>query len=258
MKISEAKIRESFRCRELREELPLYVTDVTDSTMQDAKKQKDTHTRAVFIADFQTAGRGRLGRKFISEEGVGLYMTLMLTPSGDVSDTVGITAYTAVVTRRAIEELTGIDAEIKWVNDIVKDGKKLSGILTEGIFAPGGTSPERVIVGIGINVHGIITNDEIKDIATTIESLGGRVTREELAARIIELFYSELYTLDTHSYTDEYRSHSSVVGKRVTVIKPSSTYPATVTRINDKCELILSLDNGDEEILMTGEVSIKI
>ena len=256
MKISETKIRESFRCGELRTALPIFIKEATDSTMSDAKSMADTHTRAVFIADSQTMGRGRLGRKFISEGGVGLYMTILFTPSS-LSDAVGITAYTAVIVRRAIHELTGIDASIKWVNDIVKDGRKLAGILTEGIFRPGDEKPSRCIVGIGINVHGYILNDEIRDIATTIEALGGSVSREELASRIVELFFSEINKVETHTYADEYRQHSCIIGERVDVIKPIITYSATVKGITDSCELILALDNGEEEILSTGEVSVR-
>ena len=257
MKISEAKIRESFRCGELLSELPIYVKDVTDSTMLDAKKQKDTHTRAVFIADSQTKGRGRLGRTFISERAKGLYMTLTFTPEWELSDTVGVTAYTAVIVRRAIEELTGISPDIKWVNDIVKNGKKISGILTEGILSEDGASLKRLLVGIGINVHGCMLNEEIKDIATTLEALGGSVSREALAARIIELFYLELHLLGTHGYADEYRAHSSVIGKQVTVLTPIDSYPAFVEGITDKCELSLTLEGGAKKILSTGEISVR-
>ena len=257
MKISEAKIRESFKCGELLSELPIYVKDETDSTMLDAKAHRDVATRAVFIADSQTRGRGRLGRSFISESGIGLYMTLMFTPDGKMSDTVSVTAYTAVVLRRVIEDLVGINSSIKWVNDIVVNGKKLAGILTEGILSTDGASLERVLVGIGINVHGSILNEEIKDIATTIESSGGAITREALAAGIIELFYSGLSTLASRPFVDEYRENSSVIGKNVTVIKPTCTYSAFVEGITDSCELILSLPGGKKEILSTGEVSVR-
>ena len=257
MKLSEAKIRESFKDGELLSGLPIFVSDVTDSTMQDAKKHKKPPTRAIFLADEQTAGKGRLGRKFISDGGVGLYMTLIYTPTGDVSDTVGITAYAAVVTRRAIYELTGIDPSIKWVNDIVKDGRKIAGILTEGIIDPDTGTLSRCLVGIGVNVSGRITAPEICDIATTLETLGGQVTREALAARITEIFYSELHKLESHAYSDEYRRHSSVIGKNVNVIRIDRTYPARVLDITDSCELVLSLEDGTREILATGEVSVR-
>ncbi len=256
MKISEKKIRESFRCRELREGLPVFIKEATDSTMLDAKREADSHTRALFLADMQTSGRGRLGRSFISDSGVGLYMTVMYTPTS-ISDAVGITAYTAVIVRRAIYELTGLDTSIKWVNDIVKDGKKLAGILTGGIFSPGDAVPKRCIVGIGINVHGCVLNEEIRDIATTLEALGAKTSREELAARIAELFFGEMDKVESRAYADEYRAHSSLIGEWVNVIRPDRTYAARVDDITDLCELLLTHEDGTTEILSTGEISVR-
>ncbi len=259
MKISEQKLRESFRCGELKSGLPIFIYETTRSTNDEARAfiENNDAERALFIAEEQTGGRGRLGRKFISERG-GLYMSLLLKLDTDLSDAVAITAYTAITVRRAIEELTGISAQIKWVNDIVLGGKKLSGILTEGILSADTGRLKYAVVGIGINALGKAVNSEIAEIATTLEMLGSPISPISLAARVTELFFCNLSMLGTPECAEEYRRHSSLIGKAVTVIKKSESYPATVLGISDKCELILRLDDGREELLATGEVSVRV
>lgn len=258
MKISEKLIRESFNSGELSRELPVFVFDSIGSTNDEAKRfaEENTATRAIFLASSQTNGRGRRGRSFISPEG-GLYLSILIRPSSHIKDAVCVTSYTAVIVRRAIEELTGLSASIKWVNDITVNQKKLSGILTEGKTRPDGTL-EYCVVGIGINVHGTHLNDEIKDIATTLEIEGYTVSREALAARISELFFTEYEKSGTKEIADEYRRACPLIGKSVTVMKLSESYPALVEGITDSCELVLRLGSGECEILSTGEVSIRV
>ena len=101
----------------------------------------------VAVAERQTAGRGRMGRSFLSEEG-GLYMSLLLRPSGSAADAMRITAQAAIAVALAIEKHTGEAAAIKWVNDIYQGGKKVCGILAEGQIGVDGM--DFIILGIGI------------------------------------------------------------------------------------------------------------
>lgn len=252
-------IRGHFCAPEFKDSLPIIGFDVTGSTNDEAKRYaKNTVgvSRALIVADGQTAGRGRLGRSFISKKDAGVYMSLLLThPSLTPADAPLVTAYAATVVRRAIFELTGLPTEIKWVNDITFGGRKLAGILTEGALSPEG-GYEYCVVGIGINTHGKLLPPEICDIATTLEILGANVEREALIARITELFFGNLDTVGTPPVTVEYRRCSSVIGKRVTVIKKNESYPATVLGIGDRCELEIMRDGGERETLITGEVSV--
>ena len=259
MKISEIKLRESFSDGELLTGLPIKIYDETGSTNDEAKKFAeeggDGATRAIFIAAEQTAGRGRRGRSFLSPEG-GLYMSLLLRPSGPLADAVAITTYAAVTVRRAIAEVAGLDCEIKWVNDLLVRGRKLAGILTEGVLRCDVDTLRYCVVGIGINLAGDLP-PEIADIATSVSAEGSTAGREELAARIAELFYSGLGRIGTRELADEYRRYCPLIGRDITVMKQSGSYPARVVGITDSCELLLLLPDGSRETLATGEVSIR-
>lgn len=258
MKISEKKIWESFKNGELLSGLPIFIYDTIGSTNTEAKlfAAREGADRAVFIASEQTEGRGRRGRSFISEDG-GVYMSLLIRPEGTVKDAVALTAYAAVTVREAIEELTGLSPEIKWVNDLMIGGRKLAGILTEGRVSQCGEGLEYAVVGIGINVHGTALHPEIADIATTLELEGATVSLEELIARVCELFCLGLDKVGTPALAEEYRRHSALIGKCITVIKLSESYPARVLGVTDRCELELELSDGSREILATGEVSVR-
>lgn len=233
--------------------------DITDSTNRQARlfAEDNPDTDAIFIANGQTAGRGRLGRSFDSEKDAGLYFSLLLHPEKTLADTVSVTAYTALAVCHAIERLCPVDAEIKWVNDVYLDGKKVAGILTESRLDDKG-SPSYVIIGIGINLVSRSFPDDIKNIATSLEDASGRrIDRSVLASLIIDEL---LGVTDPASpkHLEEYRRRSILIGKEVTVVKPSESYSATVEDIRDGYKLKLTLENGEEELLSTGEVSIRL
>lgn len=259
MKISEQMLRESFRHRELSSELPIIIFNTTGSTNSEARAylQKHKPKHALFIADTQSAGRGRLGRSFISPSG-GLYMSLAVRMSERQDNPELITSYAAVTVRQAIAKLTGKECQIKWVNDIILNGKKLAGILTEGVISPDTNRIEYAIIGIGVNILGSTLAPEISEIATTLELCGATVTREELCARITDLFLFGLDKVGTSECAEEYRRHSMLIGKEITVYKKDTAYAAFVKGISDKCELILELEGGYTELLSTGEVSVRV
>ena len=160
-----------------------------DSTNQYLKELAKEGAKAgtVIIANKQSAGRGRLGRSFFSPEGTGIYMSILLRPEMELQKSVRITSMAAVAVARAIERVSGIEAKIKWVNDIFLNGKKVCGILTEsGINAITGTL-EYAVLGIGINVGTIQFPEELKDIATSIcNECNHTVTRTELIIEILK------------------------------------------------------------------------
>ena len=243
----------------LSEELSITVYKKTDSTNTQAKlaAESDISGDAIFIAAEQTQGRGRMGRSFSSSKGKGLYLSILLAKDLPSDFATSLTTYMAVVASRAIDSLTGLTTSIKWVNDIYAGGKKLAGILTEGKGKCDGIL-SYAVVGIGVNLLKQNFPDDVKNIATTVEDECGRIIDvNELAALIVKEFFANLYLVGTKELADEYRSRSFLIGARVTVIKPITTYEATVNGITDKCELILTLANGDEEILSTGEVSVR-
>lgn len=245
---------------DISKDLSITVYKKIDSTNTQAKIAADNSEceMGIFVASEQTAGRGRMGRSFTSNKGKGLYLSILLGKELPADFATSLTTYMAVIAARAIASLTPIDPRIKWVNDIYAGGKKLAGILTEGKAKSEGTLAYAV-VGIGINILKQEFPDEVKAIATTIEDECGKaVDVNELTALIVKEFFENLDLVGTPELADEYRSRSFLIGAQVNVIKPTVTYEATVTGITDKCELTLTLPDGSEEILSTGEVSVRL
>lgn len=205
------------------------------------------------VAGEQTAGKGRMGRSFISKSG-GLYMSLLLKPEKDSFSL--ITSAAAVAVTQVIEEKFGMPCGIKWVNDIIKDGKKVCGILAESVF-DGGDKPAAVILGIGINLtvpEGGFP-DEIKDIAT---HLGVCLTADEkidlaveIANRILSLYPRP------ESFVNEYREKSVVIGKEIYIIRGSEKVSGFAKDIDGECGLIVDFGTKTE-VLRTGEISVRL
>ena len=260
MSLKERRIKRKIGA--LSKDLPIIVYKTIDSTNTQAKLAVESgqYKNAVFIASEQTAGRGRLGRSFISEGGKGLYLSILLGGPLEPDLAVSLTTYMAVIASRCIESLTATEPKIKWVNDIYLGGKKVAGILTEGKADESAEALEFAVVGIGINLLKQEFDPEVKCIATTVEDeCGKKVDVNTLAAMIVKEFFENLPLLlaGSKEIAAEYKSRSFLIGERVTVIKPTESYTATVTDITDRCELALTLDSGDQEILSTGEVSVR-
>ncbi len=204
------------------------------------------------VAGEQSAGRGRMGRSFVSPCG-GLYMSVLLKPKKDSFSL--ITSAAAVAVTQVIKEKFGTECGIKWVNDIIKDGKKVCGILAESVF-DGGEKPAAVILGIGINLLRPENGypEDIKDIAT---DMGVRLTTDEkidLALEITDRILS-LYPCP-EKFVNEYRAKSTVIGKEIFVIRGGEKRCAFAVDIDGECGL--TVDYGNEtETLRTGEISVR-
>ena len=224
-----------------------------------ANPSEDLET-TVFLADSQSGGRGRRGRIFVSKGGEGIFLTLLYRPKRE-DDLQRITARCAVSFRRAIKASTGVETKIKWVNDLYAttpsgEDKKLCGILAEAAISPEG----RVIavaVGIGVNVFSGAVSEEIKEIATSIEEVSGKlVSREKLCAALIKEFYDDT---DENEALSEYRAASLTLNKRVTVLPHcGEIYSGYAEEINDDYSLSIRKENGELVRVFSGEVSTKI
>ena len=201
----------------------------------------------VLIADRQTGGRGRLGRQFHSPEG-GLYLSVLVPPA----DTV--TCRAAVAAARAIERLCDATIDLKWVNDLYLNGRKVAGILAEGVLAPDGTLTA-VVLGIGINVGATDFSPDLAAIATSLANEGFAVTREDLAAAFLNALTD---ALADPAAMAEYRRRNCVLGRQVTVMQGNDTYLATAEGITDDGHLIARTADGHVHELSSGEVSIRL
>jgi len=234
----------------------------TDSTNRYVKELATAGAQegTVVIANKQSAGRGRLGRSFFSPEEKGVYMSILLRPDIELSKAVLITSMAAVAVARAVERVSGIPAQIKWVNDIFLNKKKVCGILTEA-----GIDAERqmlnyAVLGIGVNVGTMEFPEELKEIATSVSNeCGFEVKKEALIDEILKELEQWYPTLWDGSFLAESRSRSILLGKEITVIDetvPGGSYTAKAVDINELGNLIIERD-GVTQVLNSGEVSIR-
>lgn len=236
-----------------------YITESLDSTNAEAARRALVGDAGdlVVIADGQTAGRGRLGRSFLSPMESGIYMSVLLRPSLSPEAATLLTPLAAVAAVRAIRDITGVTVGIKWVNDIVYRGRKLAGILTEGSV----TAEKRLdfaVVGIGINVDTATFPDEVAAVAGALAPLMGvKVSREALIGRFLTHFHALSVRLPDTAFMDEYRAASVVLGKRVRVMT-EVPYEATVVAIADSGALAVECDGGERCEISAGEVSLRL
>ena len=224
----------------------------TDSTNEQAKKllKAGAAHGTVVVADTQTAGKGQKGRAFFSPPKSGLYASIVLRDLAP-DEAAKLTAVVAVAAARAIESVADVKVSIKWVNDLLIDGKKVAGILTEGQCTAEGTVD--AVVGIGINVRQVEFPAELRDIAGTIEdAAGARVDRETL----LEALLSEIECADGSDYMAEYRARSSVIGRAVTVTAADRVFEAVAVDIDGDGALIVE-SGGVRERFIFGEVRVR-
>ncbi len=223
-----------------------------------AKNGENEFTTVVALK--QTNGRGRLGRSFISNSENGLYMSIILRPEMEANKCVDVTALAAVAVSDAIESTSQKETQIKWINDIYIEEKKVSGILTEASFSGDGKSLDYVICGIGVNIlppqNGF--DDEIKNIAGAIfENEAPSEYKEKLCANIIDSFITYYKKLPQKAYMEKYKSKSSIIGKNVNVYRGSEVISGVALDINDNAELVVKKENGTMCVFNSGEARVR-
>jgi BirA family biotin operon repressor/biotin-[acetyl-CoA-carboxylase] ligase len=216
---------------------------------------------SVYIADTQTAGRGRMGRAFYSPKGSGLYLSLLYCPETCVRNPARFTAAAAVAVCASLEGLYGVECRIKWVNDIFVNGKKVCGILSEGVSNFETGQVESVVVGIGVNVREAKEGfpGEIQRIAGSVLGKKGAVNRNQLAAEIVVRLLELFEGADILAMMREYRRRSLTLGSEIIVYPvagdKASSFRARAVGITDEAELVVETDSGERRTLKAGEVS---
>ena len=208
--------------------------------------------KTVLIANCQTQGRGRLGRSFYSPPDSGLYISLLLPYNSDSEYHVTLTAAAAVAVSRAIKSTVNIDTKIKWVNDLYVGDKKVCGILAEAVTNAQTGRLDAVVLGIGINCTTDSFPSDVKNAAALSEK-GGTFPKRRLAMNIIDEVER---ILDGADFIDEYRLKSMVLHKRIKILNTDKE--AYVKDIDNSGGLVVEYDNGESEILNTGEISIRL
>ena len=238
----------------------------TTSTNDLAKiyANQNSTTPAIFISEEQTAGRGRLGRTFISPAKSGLYISLCLFPTVALEDLSLITCATAVACIETIEQLTGKSLDIKWVNDLFYQDKKVGGILTEVISDFESQQVQALIVGIGINLI-----DSPQSFPEELHSIVGSVfsskeeynessfNRNHFIAQFLEKWTFYYQNLSKRDFIESYKEHSNVIGKSIKVIEGNHVYDAMAKDIDENGHLIIEKEGNTLHSLSYGEVSIR-
>ena len=239
----------------------IYYFDSIDSTNTKAKElaEEGHPSGTLVVADRQTAGKGRRGRSWESPSGIGIFMTLMLKPEINPNHASMLTLVAAMATTRAIRRVTGVPAMIKWPNDIVMNGKKVCGILTE--MSAQFDYINHIVIGIGINVHNEDFPEEIAQTASSIYLESGQhIHRASLIEAFLEEFedvYAEyLKTEDMEGLVKEYDAMLVNRGRQVRVLDPKEPFEGKAMGITKKGELIVDTWES-RKLVSSGEVSVR-
>lgn len=236
--------------------------DSIDSTNNEIKRQAEVEKDhgLLAVAEEQTAGRGRRGRAWISPPGTGIWMSFMLTPQIQPANAPMLTLVAAMSVAEAIREVTGLDARIKWPNDIVVNAHKVCGMLTE--MSAEMECVNYVVIGIGINANTESFPEEISQVATSLAiEKGDKVSRAQIIAatgRAFEKYYdSFMKTGDLSLLRKEYDSLLVNAGQQVKIIGQDSEQVLTAIGINDQGELLVANDDKEVTTVRSGEVSVR-
>lgn len=250
----------------------IHVFKQLESTNLTAKRMAldGAPAETVVIAEEQTKGKGRMGRSFYSPSGSGIYMSFILAPRFDTAKSVLITTAASVAVCKAIEKVTGISCQIKWVNDVYMNGKKICGILTEAVTDFESGRIHYIVLGIGINYSTSKTAfpKELSGIAGSLYegATEDHISRNRLIAEIINQVFAVNERLESREFISEYKARSFVLGKEIRIIPTigpdaernfDEGIPATVMDIDGDGGLVVKYQDGTVSTLNSGEISIR-
>lgn len=256
MKLNLEFIRENIRHKELSFEL--YDTISSTNTVLKQRGRNGAPHGLVLAATHQTEGRGRMGRQFYSPAETGLYFSLLLRPALKATDSLLITTAAAVAVAQVLEKYTPHKAQIKWVNDIYIDEKKVCGILTEAAVKADGYL-DYAVLGIGINIAQPKNGfpDEINHIAGSLLHSHTEQLHETILTEVLNVFMDMLPNLSARAHIDAYRKRSMLDGTEINVLKNDKCIPATALYVDENLCLAVQYKDGTVEHLYTGDVSIR-
>ena len=241
---------------------PVFYYDELASTNLQAKLDAENGAGegTLIVADMQTAGRGRKGKGWSSPAGTNVYFTLILKPDYDVEQASMVTLVMGMAVAEGIRATCGVDARIKWPNDIVAGGRKLCGMLAE-------MSVERefihyVVVGVGINVKEQVFPEEIADTATSLwQECGRKVSRGQLIVNVMKAFEARYKVFcgsrSLSGLVEEYNGMLVNKNREVRVLDPKGEFRGVSRGINEKGELLVELEDGSVTAVYAGEVSVR-
>lgn len=239
----------------------MYYEEV-DSTNDQAKRLGEAGSLhgTLVVADRQSAGKGRRGRGWVSPGGTGIWMSMLMRPLIPPAHASMLTLVMALAVAEGIEAETGLEALIKWPNDIVVAGKKVCGILTE--MSAELDCIHYVVTGMGINVNMAEFPEELKEKATSLFlEAGHSFSRSGIIAQImkaLEPHYEQFIRHeDLTGFLEPYHRRLANIGREVCVLTPGNNYQGTAMGINEKGELLVRMEDGTVSQVVSGEVSVR-
>ena len=213
------------------------------------------------LAEEQRAGRGRMGRRWVSPGYMNLLFSLLLRPNIHKDQVFVTTMILALATIEAIKSRTGLTSTIKWPNDIFAAGKKLGGILTE--FSLTQEEIDYVVLGLGLNVNWRPDQTEaVSNLATSIlAETGSEISRNDLLVAILsifEIYYQEVLSGQIEDFYRTWNEASMIIGRDVEIVSPKERTQGKALRIDRSGALVIEDDTGKEQKIISGEVSVTI
>ncbi|MBY5005731.1 bifunctional biotin--[acetyl-CoA-carboxylase] ligase/biotin operon repressor BirA [Streptococcus suis] len=235
-------------------QLPVHLNADSNSTQLDAKQgiEAGHASPALYLAPYQNKAKGRFGRHFYASRSGGIYMSLRLSPNESFLEFKPYTIMAAAAVVKAITQLTDLDVQIKWVNDIYLGQKKVAGILTEAISSMETQTVTDVIIGVGINVYIDDFPKELRQTAGNLFDDQPSITRNQLITAIWQAFFET----DEQELLALYKEKSLVVGRQVTFVENQVEYRGTAVAVTDTGKLVIQLENGTAKTLSSGEISL--
>ena len=234
------------------------VLESVDSTNDYAKKKaKELVDGSVIISLEQVKGKGRRGRSFHSGKGDGIYLSIILKPGFEPTKAPFITSIAGAALVNTFNKFN-IQTKVKWPNDVLINGKKVAGILTE--MSADMEFIEYIVLGVGINVSGLEFPNELKNIATSLKLEGYDVKKLNIIWQFVyefELLYNLYLNENTSEVVNILRNNSSVIGKQINVHYMNEIESAIAVDINNQGALIIKTQEGEVKELSSGEISIR-
>ncbi len=241
----------------------LLCLDTVDSTNSEAKRRamEGAPEGLVVIAREQTGGRGRRGNVFLSPPG-GLYLSVLLRPQAELRELMWLTAWAGVAVCNGIQRCCGVRPGIKWTNDLIVEGRKVCGILTELGMEGESAEPQYVVVGVGVNVRQTEADfgPQVAPVAISLGQILGSAPRlADLAACILTALddLRAAFPLQKERYLAQYRSDCVTLGREVRLVGPQGERSAVAEAIDEDFQLVVRLPGGGHETVHAGEVSVR-
>ena len=260
--MNESSLRQHLAAHPWVDRIALYDEVDSTNTLLKALGRSGAPCGSIVIARHQNAGRGRLGRSFLSPAGSGIYLSALIRPDAAPGQIMHLTCAAAVAMCDALEAATGLRHGIKWTNDLVVGKQKLGGILTELAISPKDGKVDFAVIGIGINCtqRQQDFDPSIRDIATSVAlATGKEPDAAAIAAQMIRALHEMHLGLlsQKDEMIDRYRGDCITLGQQVQVIQADCVRLATAVDIDSEGGLIVKEEDGALSTVTSGEVSVR-